>query len=222
MDKVQDSASELAARWYARLRAPDCTTAERAQFDKWRTSDPRNAAAYAAAERMNDALAQLAMADPRLKDMVDRAASSGATIADDEQDEPPAGKPPPLEITAAASAAMRPRRILRRIAWAAGIGVVILSVFALLGSRERAPIESHRYAGALPVRYSSGAAQRAVTLDDGTRVYLDVASIIEVRFGTALRDVTLVQGRAVFDAANDAARPFAVTVGTQRGDHAQF
>ena len=219
MDNAQDSLSQLAARWYARLRAPDCTAAERAQFDEWRASDPRNAAAYAAAERMNDALTKLAMADPRLQAMVDRAASSGATIADDEQEEPPAGKPPPIEITTASSAAMRPRRIMRRFAWAASIGVAILSVFALLGpgSGEREPAENNGYADARPVlRYSSGATRRAVTLDDGTRVSLDVASIIEVRFDTALRDVTLVQGRAVFAAAIDPARPFVVTVGTER------
>ena len=97
MDSAQDSESQLAARWYARLRATDCTPEERAQFEAWRSADPRNAAAYAAAERMNDALTKLAMADPRLKAMVDQAASSGATLPDDELDEPPAGKPPSIE-----------------------------------------------------------------------------------------------------------------------------
>ena len=39
MDSAQDPSSEQAARWYARLRAPDCTASERAQFEEWRASD---------------------------------------------------------------------------------------------------------------------------------------------------------------------------------------
>jgi transmembrane sensor len=220
VDKAQELLSQLAARWYARLRAPDCTAQERADFDAWRASDTRNAAAYAAAERMNDALAKLATADPRLKTMVDQAASAGATLPDDEPEEPPAGKPPPLTITAAPSPAMRPRRIARPLAYAASILVAAAAVMALLvfGKPDvAAPVGGYRYANANPVvRYGSGAARRAVTLDDGTRVYLDVASIIEVRFDATRRDVTLVQGRALFDAAHDSTRPFIVTVGTER------
>jgi len=220
MDSAQEPLSQLAARWYARLRAPDCTHKERAEFEAWRASDPRNAAAYAAAERMNDALAKLAMADPRLKAMVDQAASSGATLPDDEPEEPPAGKPPPLTVTAAPSLGMRPRRIARPFAWAASILAAVGSVLALLAFSEpdaTQALDGYRYSDASPiVRYSSGATRRAVTLDDGTRVYLDVASIIEVRFDATRRDVTLVQGRALFDAAHDSTRPFVVTVGTDR------
>jgi transmembrane sensor len=220
MDSAQESLTQQAARWYARLRAADCTIKERADFEAWRASDPRNADAYAAAERMNDALAKLAMVDPRLKAMVDQAASSGATLPDDEPEEPSAGKPPPLTISAALSPPMRPRRIARRFAWAASIVAAVGSVLALLayGEADRAhDIGGYRYRDADPiVRYSSGAVRRAVTLDDGTRVYLDVASIIEVRFDAARRDVTLVQGRALFDAAHDSTRPFVVAVGAER------
>ena len=220
VDNAEERLAQLAARWYARLRAPDCTIQEHAAFEAWRASDPRNAAAYAAAERMNDALAKLAMADPRLKAMVDQAASSGATLPDDEAEEPPDGKPPPLTITAAPARAMRPRRIGRRVAYAASILVAAASVLALLAFGEpdlTEAVDGYRYAHANPiVRYGSGATRRAVTLDDGTRVYLDVASIIEVRFDATRRDVTLVQGRALFDAAHDSTRPFVVTVGTDR------
>ncbi len=202
MDSAEDSSSQLAARWYARLRAPDCTSEEREQFDAWRASDPRNAAAYAAAERMNDALGKLAMADPRLKAMVDQAASAGATLPDDEPDESP-GKPRPLTITAGQSPPVGSRRIARPFAWAASIAVALVSVISMLslgGTEPERSSEGYRYADARPVlRFSSGTARRAVTLDDGTRVYLDVASIIDVRFDAAHRDVTLVQGRALFD-----------------------
>lgn len=220
VDKAQEPLRQLAARWYARLRAPDCTVQERADFEAWRAGDPRNAAAYAAAERMNDALAKLATADPRLKAMVDQAASSGATLPDDEPEEPTAGKPPSLTITAAPHPAGQRRRIARPFAYAASVLIAGASVLALLalGKPDAAEaVGGYRYANTKPmVRYGSGATRRAVTLDDGTRAYLDVASIIEVRFDAARRDITLVQGRALFDAAHDSTRPFVVTVGTDR------
>ena len=34
MDSAEDSSSQLAARWYARLRAPDCTPEEREQVHR--------------------------------------------------------------------------------------------------------------------------------------------------------------------------------------------
>jgi transmembrane sensor len=220
MDSAQEPLSQLAARWYARLRAPDCTPKERAEFEAWRASDPRHAAAYAAAERINDALAKLAASDSRLKAMVDQAASSGATLPDDDPEEPPAGKPSPLTISAAPAREPGSRRIARPYAWAAGIVAAVgaaLMLVALGGPDDSMSLNGYRYGDAHPViRYSSGAARRAVTLDDGTRVYLDVASIIEVRFDAARRDITLVQGRALFDAAHDSTRPFVVTVGAER------
>jgi ferric-dicitrate binding protein FerR (iron transport regulator) len=94
MGCAEDSSNQEAARWYARMRA-DCTPYERAEFEDWRAHDPGNAAAYAAAERMSDAVASLAMTDPRLKAMVRQAASAGATLPDGES----GTEGPPLAAT---------------------------------------------------------------------------------------------------------------------------
>ncbi|MDK2769703.1 MAG: FecR domain-containing protein [Sphingomonas sp.] len=51
---------------------------------------------------------------------------------------------------------------------------------------------------------------RSVKLADGTTVTLDTDSAIEVRLTKDLRQVRLVRGRARFDVAHDAARPFRV------------
>ena len=112
---------------------------------------------------------------------------------------------------------MRPRRIARPFAYAASPCAVasVLALLAFGGPDSKRSAATLRDANPI-VRYGSGATRRAVTLDDGTRVYLDVASIIEVRFDATRRDVTLVQGRALFDAAHDSTRPFVVTVGTER------
>ena len=82
----QDRSHEDAARWYARLRADDCTPQDRAAFEAWRARDRRNAVAYATAERLGDALARLAIVDPRLQSLVDQAASAGATLPDDPEE----------------------------------------------------------------------------------------------------------------------------------------
>ena len=129
MDGAEDSPSEAAGRWYARLRAPDCTLQDRVEFEAWRARDPKHVAAYAAAERMNDALAKLAIADGRLKAMVDQAASAGATLPN-EPDEP-TGKPPSLEISAAPKLGSRPRSA-RGFTRAAIIVAAVGSVLALL------------------------------------------------------------------------------------------
>lgn len=54
---------------------------------------------------------------------------------------------------------------------------------------------------------------RTMKLADGTTVTLDTDSAIEVRLSDDLRQVRLVRGRARFDVAHDAARPFQVEAG---------
>jgi transmembrane sensor len=54
---------------------------------------------------------------------------------------------------------------------------------------------------------------RTVMLSDGTNVTLDTDSVIEERFTASLRLVRLLRGRARFDVAALAARPFVVEAG---------
>ena len=48
-----------AERWYARLKAPDCSASERLEFQRWRTT-PEHGAAFAATEKLWSSLDQLA------------------------------------------------------------------------------------------------------------------------------------------------------------------
>ncbi|MCG8356403.1 MAG: FecR domain-containing protein [Kiloniellales bacterium] len=50
----------------------------------------------------------------------------------------------------------------------------------------------------------------ALTLDDGSRLYLDAESAVAVDFDPARRSLELLAGRAFFDVAHDAGRPFVV------------
>ncbi len=73
--------------------------------------------------------------------------------------------------------------------------------------------------------HQSEQTRRDVTLADGSVVHLDVDSEINVSFSSGHRDITLVNGRALFEVAHDASRPFVVSAGqshtTALGTHFQ-
>lgn len=54
---------------------------------------------------------------------------------------------------------------------------------------------------------------RTITLEDGSRVTLDTNSVVEVRFDGEQRRLQLERGRARFEVARDARRPFVVAAG---------
>jgi len=67
------------------------------------------------------------------------------------------------------------------------------------------------------VAYTSGAELgRTVALEDGSQLQLDIASRVDTRFDRRQRDLALTQGRALFDVAHDAQRPFVVRAGDGR------
>src|SRR3546814_13527374 len=53
----------------------------------------------------------------------------------------------------------------------------------------------------------------SVQLPDGSSVRLDLETAIDARFGIGRRDIEFRQGRAMFDVAQDASRPFVVDAG---------
>ncbi len=62
------SIAEQAARWFARLSAHDCSDAERAAFERWRTQGDC-AAAYAEVERISTLLDEAMGSNERLRAM---------------------------------------------------------------------------------------------------------------------------------------------------------
>lgn len=55
--------------------------------------------------------------------------------------------------------------------------------------------------------------QRALTLEDGSRVMLDTTTRLDVRYGRRERSLVLLQGRVDFHVSKDSARPFVVQAG---------
>ncbi len=95
------------------------------------------------------------------------------------------------------------RRLNMRWPWAVGIAAVL--VVALVSSL---------WLMSGPDIYRTGVGERrTVLLADGSRLSLDAETRVEVDYAGDRRRLTLVAGRAKFDVAKDAARPFTVTAG---------
>jgi len=107
--------------------------------------------------------------------------------------------------------AARPHRFPGAGAIAAATVAALLAGAAwLFEARTLAP---GRPAQATVALASSVGEIRAVALADGSRVTLDTDTRLEIAFSPGMRRVSLLRGRARFEVAPDAARPFTVSAG---------
>jgi transmembrane sensor len=89
-------------------------------------------------------------------------------------------------------------RMTRRTAFAGGLGLCAASVAAW-------------WIFSVPDTYKSAIGERRViALEDGSRVTLNTASVLRVRFTDAERSLHLVSGEALFEVAHNPQRPFVV------------
>lgn len=113
---------------------------------------------------------------------------------------------PPASVVDLAAA--RDRRALRARSGArAGLGVAASLVLAVGVWFWMAPTGRSYVADDAPL---------TVELEDGSHVYLNRHSRLNVRFDGDRRAVSLPQGEAAFDVAHDRAHPFVVTAGDHR------
>ena len=212
--RMEDRIVAEAARWHARLAADDCTDFERADFERWRASSQRHAAAYEGAEALSAQLAQLARFDSRLKSMADDAFAMGS---EDEAHRSSYDNDTPAVLLLAGRAHKdRARR------WKVPAALAAAIVVALVGVQ----LSAYLTRPAPPVTYaSSEQTRRDVALADGSLVHLDVDSEISVSLSGGQRKIMLVEGRALFEVAHDTTRPFVVWAGqsstTALGTHFQ-
>ena len=185
-DDPAEAAGREASAWFARMHGPDADRS-RLDFERWRARSPLNRAAYAEAEQHWQLSAGLAGTDSGRAHLVR------------------AGRRPFLTLP-----------------WLAGPGrgaaFAGLAALVLAGSgawylwREPQPVPAVARAGELPVATRIGEI-RTLRLADGSRVTLDTDSAIETAFTATSRRVLLLRGRARFDVAHDAGRPFLVDAG---------
>jgi transmembrane sensor len=107
---------------------------------------------------------------------------------------PKSPSPPIVRMTPASAVLTLPRAL-------AAAALVVLVVGALYFYRSDPGIETRL------------GEQRSVTLDDGTRIALNTATRIHVRYDKSLRRVQLDRGEALFEVARNPQWPFVVSAG---------
>lgn len=187
--------AEEAGFWDARLRAPNCTDADRARFAQWRDADPSHFAAF---ERLQTIVASLrnemSRADVRaLRDAALRARPR------------PPGRP---LLFVAASLAM--------LTIAITVWTELPTILHLAPVRNLVAVVERLKGEGSSERYTTAAGQRSTfTLRDGSSVELNAKTQIKVNFTETQRNVELVDGQALFHVAKNPHRPFIVRAGNR-------
>lgn len=185
------SIAEQAGAWDARLRAPDCTDADRARFAEWRDADPAHQQTF---ERLQAVVATL------------RHERSRADISALRDEALRAGQQHRRRVWFATAAAF---------AAAITLGIIVWNGPGQEWLREPVAAMVTRLSGAQI--YSTSTGQRSTfVLDDGSSIELNAQSRIEVRFSDYRREVVLVEGQALFNVTKDLRRPFIVRAGDRQ------
>lgn len=201
---LQESAQQQAALWYARLRAPDCSDVERHDFQLWLEADASHEQAWQLAVAIADRVKQQAQHDSRLRALADAALQSSAHSTANRA----ACKPAAVDAVSGKTC-LAHANFWRRAA------VVVLSIGAAawLATRmnEQAP-----EANSMASYANHETHEQRIQLEDGSVVHLDVGAELSVEMHAHARNLQLSSGRAYFEVAHDATRPFAVIAGDTR------
>lgn len=185
--------ADIAERWYSRLMSPDCSTREREQFEAWLRQSPENALAF------EDTKALWASLDGLEADDV-----LGVHAAAALQPEADSFIGQWTKATESLSQRAPQRQSRGWLPLGAGIAATLV-----VGLFVRTAIKP----GVPRVPYTATNEIEAIELSDGSTLQLDLATAIEVQVSNERRDVVLHQGRAMFEVAKDASRPFVVDAG---------
>lgn len=188
---------EEAEAWFSRLLADD--HADREDFERWLHATPAHAAAWgktqALWERMGTFVQDEALSD-YVREALEPDAETGRDhlAADD-------------RVVQMFPRRQRPTRRRFGFAYAAAAAVVVVAVATVA-------IVFGLHASS-PQLYVTGDHGSEINLADGSHVHMDIHTRLQARFGWRHRNVSLLQGRAVFDVVHDG-RPFVVDVGADR------
>jgi transmembrane sensor len=184
------AAGDQAAHWSVVFRDSEATATEKREFVEWVTQAPENVEASIRVARMRTAVSpsNVRWPDTPIEELVREARSA------------PGENVVPLHPGKATQPKVRRN-------WgppiALGLAASLLVALGLAWFTQVRPEQFQTKVGE----------QRSVLLADGSRITLNTASKIEVRLRKDQRDIELIQGEALFEAAHDAQRPFDVHVG---------
>lgn len=186
-----------ASSWFIEFRAGDVDGDARARFIEWLRRSPEHIHAYL---EIAGVWAELPTSDPEgkidIEALIARARGEPDIVALSPDRPLPAPAAPDVKRYALWRGSRR-----SALALAAGVLLAVAAV-VYLGSDK------------LSRSYSTGIGeQRTVQLVDGSTVELNARSTIEVHLTEQQRDVTLLEGQALFRVAKDKQRPFVVRAG---------
>jgi len=186
-----------ASAWFIEFRAGDMNDVARQHFIEWLRRSPEHIQAYL---EVSGAWAELPTSDPEgkidISSLVARARSEADVVALSPIGVRPTELPSPEEP-----------RMLRH--WPRR-AVLAIAALALLASVTVRLLGIGDFGGS----YSTGIGeQRTIQLADGSTVEVNARSRIRVHLTDQQRDVTLLEGQALFRVAKDSRRPFVVHAG---------
>jgi transmembrane sensor len=118
------------------------------------------------------------------------------------------------ELTTRALAASAREQRTKQKRWAVSASLAAALLLAVVGFHFSSGLLQ---TATVAVMYDTAAGQpRRVELADGSTVEMDVATRIKVRMSDSRREIDLIAGRAIFNVAHDASRPFSVVAGGAR------
>ncbi|QHF03832.1 DUF4880 domain-containing protein [Pseudomonas asturiensis] len=183
-----EAITDAAAHWCMRLHADDCSPVERKHFELWLKAHPAHAVEYQAMQEIWDMSGQVEPVNPA----------------------PVAAMAPILSSAAGKSAPAVGRqgrsRSWRTFAAAAAICALAVPVAGYIGWNQ----------GLIPnayETYSATNATRLVTLNDGSRVEMNLGTELTYANYKDRRNVTLNKGEAFFEVSHDSTHPFVVDAG---------
>lgn len=98
-----------------------------------------------------------------------------------------------------------------RLGWVAGLAAALV---AAIGVSQGASPWQNAFADV----HTDVAEPRWLNLEDGSRVFLDADSAIDIDYTSDARNLKLVRGAALFEVEKDPARPFVVSAGDVRAE----
>ena len=186
--------AETAANWYLAHREGELSPAERREFLRWLRASPVHVREYLAIARLGPELGAAAQHVGQPTHALLDAARAADTVV-------PIGSGARDMHRAAVQPHRRAATWLRRCAALAACVLVGIAALPWLLPQDGRTIATRR------------GEQRTQELADGTVVHLDSETELVERFGAAQRRVEIRRGQAMFEVAQDPARPFRVRVG---------
>lgn len=187
--------ADEAARWFVRLQDEASTGDDWLAFEAWLGLSTAHQAAY---DRVEQAWVEVESAEPvlGLPDAVSPLVTAPASAR-------PASAPRRQAGRAAGSRLGASRR-----SWALGAAALAASLAVAVVGVNQWP------GGATTETYITPAGQtRQVTLADGSHLWLNAGTRVDVRLERTARRVELAEGEAVFDVTHDPQRPFLISTG---------